>query len=666
MDEEKKVTPAESGADKAVADKDAKAAAKEAKAAAKAEKKAEKAKEKLQKERAKKEMHDIAPGGVSKAEEARLKRKADMEKSQKRQEEKARKRKELTKKQKRIRVITPIAAVVLALVLFFLGYFGVYDRHTTAIKLQDGSKVSVAEYEYYYRSMYNYYYNMSYQYESYYSSYYGTGAGASLTGFDYTKAPADQELPSSSSDSDSSSDSSSTSDDFQVDEEYIKGDKATWDDYFCQAAVETAQLYTALYEQAVDAGYEMTEDETTEMNEFFDDLKSNAEENEYSLDAYIRNNYGKGMNKALLQEIYIKQTLASDYSDDKKEQYSADVTDDEINTYLSENKAEYETASLRYYNFSASVDDTDNATDEEITAANEEAKAKAEAFLSEADDSNWTSKVYDVVDEAYKSYYKDNDSYSTLTDANESTLKSYFTDEATEWIENEASTGDKKLFTKVSDTTGLATYYAILVTEKPSLKDVYPVTVRHLLIQVSDDDDDSSDSDSSSDSSSDDSSTTTHTDAEAKELAEKYYQEWKDGDATDDSFKKLVIAHSEDSGVSDNEGLYEDITPSSSYVQEFLDWCFADGRKSGDSGIIKTEYGYHIMYCVSVATEPQWKTTIRSTLGEEAYNDFYDSAADADEYQIKSKQCISLVRHRENRYAQKTLANMSASSSTAS
>ncbi len=661
MDEEKKVTPAAEGTDKAVADKDAKAAAKEAKAAAKAEKKAEKAKEKLQKERAKKEMHDIAPGGVSKAEEARLKRKADMEKSQKRQEEKARKRKELTKKQKRIRIIAPITAVVLALVLFFLGYFGVYDRHTTAVKLQDGSKISVAEYEYYYRSMYNYYYNMSYQYESYYSSYYGTGAGASLTGFDYTKAPADQELPSSSSDSDTDS---SASDDFQVDEEYIKGDTATWDDYFCQAAIETAQLYTALYEQAVDAGYEMTEDETTEMNEFFDELKSNAEENEYSLDAYIRNNYGKGMNKALLQEIYIKQTLASDYSDDKKEQYAADVTDDEINTYLSENKAEYETASLRYYNFSATVDDTENATDEEITAANEEAKAKAEAFLAEADDSNWTSKVYEVVDEAYKSYYEDNDSYSTLTDANDSTLKSYFTEEAAEWIENEASSGDKKLFSNISESTGLATYYAILVTEEPTLKEVYPVTVRHLLIQVSDDDSDT-DTDSDSDSS-DDSSTTTHTDAEAKALAEQYYQEWKDGDATDDSFKELAVAHSEDSGVSDNEGLYEDITPSSSYVQEFLDWCFADGRKAGDSGIIKSEYGYHIMYCVSVATEPQWKTSIRSILGENAYNDFYDSAADADEYQIKSKHCINLVRRRENRYAQKTLANMSASSSTAS
>ena len=31
-------------------------------------------------------------------------------------------------------------------------------------------------------------------------------------------------------------------------------------------------------------------------------------------------------------------------------------------------------------------------------------------------------------------------------------------------------------------------------------------------------------------------------------------------------------------------------------VTEFNDWCFADGRAVGDSGIVKTSYGYHIMF----------------------------------------------------------------------
>ena len=31
-------------------------------------------------------------------------------------------------------------------------------------------------------------------------------------------------------------------------------------------------------------------------------------------------------------------------------------------------------------------------------------------------------------------------------------------------------------------------------------------------------------------------------------------------------------------------------------VTEFNDWCFAEGRKAGDTGIVLTEYGYHIIY----------------------------------------------------------------------
>ena len=33
-------------------------------------------------------------------------------------------------------------------------------------------------------------------------------------------------------------------------------------------------------------------------------------------------------------------------------------------------------------------------------------------------------------------------------------------------------------------------------------------------------------------------------------------------------------------------------------VQEFEDWCFDDSRQTGDYGLVKTSYGYHIMYYV--------------------------------------------------------------------
>ena len=41
-------------------------------------------------------------------------------------------------------------------------------------------------------------------------------------------------------------------------------------------------------------------------------------------------------------------------------------------------------------------------------------------------------------------------------------------------------------------------------------------------------------------------------------------------------------------------------------VAEFNDWCFDSERKVGDHGIVKTTYGYHIMYFVG-----QSETTYR-------------------------------------------------------
>jgi len=33
-------------------------------------------------------------------------------------------------------------------------------------------------------------------------------------------------------------------------------------------------------------------------------------------------------------------------------------------------------------------------------------------------------------------------------------------------------------------------------------------------------------------------------------------------------------------------------------VVPFQDWCFDAARKTGDTGIVETQYGYHVMYFV--------------------------------------------------------------------
>ena len=83
----------------------------------------------------------------------------------------------------------------------------------------------------------------------------------------------------------------------------------------------------------------------------------------------------------------------------------------------------------------------------------------------------------------------------------------------------------------------------------------------------------------------------------AKTEAERLLQVWKDGNATEETFIALVKEHSDDGSASEG-GLFEDIHPESQYVPSFLSWSLDTARKTGDTGVIVSDYGYHVMYYV--------------------------------------------------------------------
>lgn len=106
--------------------------------------------------------------------------------------------------------------------------------------------------------------------------------------------------------------------------------------------------------------------------------------------------------------------------------------------------------------------------------------------------------------------------------------------------------------------------------------------------------------------------------------AEKILNEWKSGEATEGSFAELVGLYTEDTGSAATGGLYEDIAPGDSYVENFLNWTIDTNRQTGDTDIVKTEYGYHIMYYV--AGEPYWPTVVGTQLQSERITDMIDAA----------------------------------------
>lgn len=92
--------------------------------------------------------------------------------------------------------------------------------------------------------------------------------------------------------------------------------------------------------------------------------------------------------------------------------------------------------------------------------------------------------------------------------------------------------------------------------------------------------------------------------------AQKLYDQWLAGDMSEDSFAALANEHSYDSDGTDG-GLYTDV--SEGYmVENFNDWCFDAARQPGDHGLVKTQYGYHIMYFVG--SRDIWYATAESDL----------------------------------------------------
>ena len=49
------------------------------------------------------------------------------------------------------------------------------------------------------------------------------------------------------------------------------------------------------------------------------------------------------------------------------------------------------------------------------------------------------------------------------------------------------------------------------------------------------------------------------------------------------------------------------------YVKAFTDWSVAAERKVGDTGIVETEYGYHIMYFVKAGNH-NWYQAVQTAL----------------------------------------------------
>lgn len=487
-----------------------------------------------------------------------------------------------------------LAAVIAVVATFGVRYYtvpngkeGKYMNPASVVATVDGQKISIGMYDYYYASIVSYYE----QYASY--GYYSLD-----TTKDYSKQ-------------------------YTTDDD---GNKISWQKFFETEALKEVEQITTYYSKALEEGVTLTSAQKKTIDKQISTLKDSASQNDVSLDQYIKANFGTYCSEDTIRIMLEQYYLSANYKG--KFKCETKVTDNDVDKYYNDHKNDYK--KIEFYYIASPYDATDDNSKNESIKTAEKIMAKMKDKKS----------VIALVPEVYSSYIDSQvkssmEQDSTLTEkkAREEAIKSYesnvvttvsgsdspFDDKMNTWLfSDDTKVGSKKYYIDEN-----AKYiYIVLKTSKASVEENETYTVRHILVAP----------ESGSNSSSSTSEKTEYTDeqwAAAKKKADSILAKFNKTDKSEYEFAKLAEQYSTDSastssGSNDSfGGLYESVTLGQ-MVPDFEKWSIDDSRKYGDTGIVKSDYGYHIMFFINDC--PEYQSKIIAQIKSDRLSNMIDKA----------------------------------------
>lgn len=487
-----------------------------------------------------------------------------------------------------------LAAVIAVVATFGVRYYtvpngkeGKYMNPASVVATVDGQKISIGMYDYYYASIVSYYE----QYASY--GYYSLD-----TTKDYSKQ-------------------------YTTDDD---GNKISWQKFFETEALKEVEQITTYYSKALEEGVTLTSAQKKTIEKQISTLKDSASQNDVSLDQYIKANFGTYCSEDTIRIMLEQYYLSANYKGKFKSETK--VTDNDVDKYYNDHKNDYK--KIEFYYIASPYDATDDNSKNESIKTAEKIMAKMKDKKS----------VIALVPEVYSSYIDSQvkssmEKDSTLTEkkAREEAVKSYesnvvttvsgsdspFDDKMNTWLfSDDTKVGSKKYY--IDESAGYI--YIVLKTSKASVEEDETYTVRHILVAP----------ESGSNSSSSTSEKTEYTDeqwAAAKKKADSILAKFNKTDKSEYEFAKLAEQYSTDSastssGSNDSfGGLYESVTLGQ-MVPDFEKWSIDDSRKYGDTGIVKSDYGYHIMFFINDC--PEYQSKIIAQIKSDRLSNMIDKA----------------------------------------
>lgn len=508
--------------------------------------------------------------------------------------------------QKTARIIKSVVCVVVIVALLvtyvatgavrkgFIASLSIPAQYFTGLTVSNGentAKIKVSTYNFYFATLYNSMLSQQSQYEQY--------------GIDLADAGLDVDFDKKLS--------QQTYTDPDTEE------TMSWDEHMHDLVVDSIESTYTYYLAAVEANGgedpEITDDQKTEINDTLDSYKETASGYGYTLSGYLVQAMGKGVTESVFRTETTRQYIAQNYQEELSSgMQDTTYTEEDINAYKDEHLEDLQSVDIKIFECSSEDD----------------AKAFSESLA--ADGSNFAELCTEYASSDFdKKAYAD-EGYSTELGMTRSALQSrgyaIATADDHEHEDGEEHSDDEELtysgldwlFSSDRQAGDIYQYSTsvVYVIAPASLSDRNTVNVRHILIAPETDEEDAD--------------ATTATDeqwAAAYDQARELLASW---DGTEDGFATLATENSTDTGSTENGGLYEDVV-TGQMVNSFSTWCFDDSRKAGDTGIVRSDYGYHIMYFVGENDQKIWQYNAEQALLSE------DSASAAealeDEYTIK-------------------------------
>lgn len=488
--------------------------------------------------------------------------------------------KKANKEAKALKTYTFTFIVLMVLVVaIFLGLTlrtpvtGLINRATTAVVV-DGQKLTTADLNYYYKDFIQSFASQYDDYGSYASTYLML-----YTGLDVSK-PLDEQT-------------------------YNKDTGETWADYFVNAAKDNAKWAYGLYNKAMAEGYKLSDTEQKNLDLQESNLDLMATYYGYSsAKAYLRGVYGPGANIKSYMEYTRINTIANSYASNYYD--GLEFKDADYREFEKDKLTDYNSYSFSYYN--CSVNDfltfngggktekdengkeTTTYTDEQKETARKDAEAAAKGLAIA--DNNTLEKLNTAIKAMAIHKDKKEDALKDIkATENKLVLSGAIQNEDfKKWITDSSRKAGDITTIEIKSGEGedatVSGYYVLLFQEKNENKQPL-ANVQHILVKFT------------GGKKDDKTGQVTYSDAEkkaAKDKAQAILDEFLKGEKKDsEAFGKLASSKSEDTGSKATGGLIEGIYRDSNYVQSFKDWAL-DNRKPGDTGIIESEYGYHVMF----------------------------------------------------------------------